>query len=107
MLKAIAHRIIIEPEKVEEMSKGGIAIPVLNKRAAMYATVSGKIVDIGPDAWKAFKPDILYAGLNVGDKVYIAKYAGKVVADLDNLDKDGFPKEYIVINDEDVVCKIV
>lgn len=98
--KAVGHRIIIKPDPVEEVSKGGIVIAV-DQKLEKGATVTGTIVDIGEDAWVAFKPKTEFAGLKIGDHVYIAKYAGKWIVDT------GTKEEFLVINDEDIVCKIL
>lgn len=100
MFKAIAFRIIVRPDPIEEKTKSGIVLAV-DKKLEMGACVTGTILDIGPDAWAAHKPSRPFAGLEVGDKVYFAKYAGKWVV-------DGITKEeFLVINDDDVVCKII
>jgi co-chaperonin GroES (HSP10) len=97
-LKAIAFRILIEPDPVEETTKSGIVLAI-NKVQEQGATVTGTIVDIGPDAWAAYKPSEKFAGLMVGDHVYFAKYAGKWVTDFET------GKEYLAINDDDIVCR--
>jgi co-chaperonin GroES (HSP10) len=100
MLKAIAFRIIVRPDPVETKTKSGIVLQV-NEDQYAGATTIGEIVEIGEDAWKAFNPRSAHAGLEVGDRVYYAKYAGKWVTDEDT------NKRLLVINDEDVVCKSI
>jgi co-chaperonin GroES (HSP10) len=102
MLKAIAHRIIIKPDPVEEVTSSGIVLAT-NKKLEQGATVIGTIVDIGEDAWKAFKPRTAYAGLNIGDRVFYAKYAGKMIQE----DPQNEDEIYLVVNDEDIVCKVI
>jgi len=98
MLKAIAFRIILKPDPVEEVTKSGIILTV-DKKQEQGATVTGTIVDIGPDAWAAYKPSEKFAGLVPGDHVYYAKYAGKWVTDFET------GEEYLVVNDDDIVCR--
>lgn len=91
----VGHRLLIKPWEPEEISDGGIVIATqstLKKEAA--AVKEGKIVGIGPNAWKAFDDGEPWA--KVGDIVVFAKYAGKF------LTISG--EDYIVINDEDIQC---
>lgn len=99
MVKATGFRAIVVPDTVEKMSKGGIAL-ALDERMEANAQVVGTLVDIGEDFATAFKPKTPQWGLRVGDKVFYAKYAGKWVKDPYN------GKEYLIINDEDIVCKV-
>lgn len=97
--KAVAHRVVILPDPIEEVSAGGIVVVTGdNIRLEKNAQVVGTILDIGPDAWTAFKPSQKHAGLKKGDKVFYAKYAGKWL-----------PKPFdglLVVNDEDIVAKV-
>lgn len=98
--KAIAHRVIVRPDKIEEKTKSGIVL-ALDMQLEKGARVSGTVVDIGEDVFAAFKPKTEFAGLKVGDKVWFAKYAGKLLVD---------PKtqeEFVVLIDEDIVVKYV
>lgn len=100
MFEAVAFRIVIRPDAVEKKTKSGLYLAV-DEAKEKGACVTGTIVDIGPDVFKAHKTVLPFAGLKVGDKVYFAKYAGKWVVDLDT------EEEFLVINDEDVCCKII
>ena len=97
MIKAVAFRIVVKPDPVEVKTKSGIVI-ALDEGQERRATVSGTIVDIGEDAWAAFKTKSPHAGLKIGDRVIYARYAGKWVKDPDT------EEEYVVMNDEDIVC---
>ena len=100
MLKAIAFRIILKPDPVEEVTKSGL---ILKKDVFLEkgATVTGTIVDIGPDAWQSYKPSLPFAGLQVGNHVYYAKYAGKWIRDQET------KEEFLVVNDDDIVAQII
>lgn len=103
MLKAIAFRIVVKPDAVkkEEKTLSGIVIASVDTdHDKKGATIRGTIVDIGPDAWKAYRPSQEFAGLKVGDVVYYAKYSGKLIKETDE------GEEFLVLNDEDVVCKV-
>jgi len=56
---------------------------------------SGEVIEIGPGC-----NDQYIGGIKVGDTIVFAKYAGKIVANPDDAED-----KYLVINDEDVVCK--
>jgi co-chaperonin GroES (HSP10) len=96
MLKAIAWRVLVKPDPIEEKTSGGIVL-ALDEKLEKGARMTGVIVDIGDDVF----PNSLteFAGLKVGDRIYFAKYAGKVVVDKNT------KEEYIVLNDEDCVVK--
>lgn len=98
-LKAVAFRVMVEVKEVEEKSKGGIVLAV-DKKMERNAYTEGVIIDIGPDAWAAFKTKEEFAGLKIGDRVFYAKYSGKWIQDPDS------GKEYLVLNDEDIVAKV-
>lgn len=91
-------RVLIEPEHLEKVTESGIILDVGEEwKRERAATVIGKIVAIGPSAWKGFDDGTAWA--KVGDRVYYARYSGKTI------EEDGEPK-YVIINDEDVQCII-
>lgn len=98
-LKAISFRVILKVKEVEEKTASGIVLAV-DKKLERQAYTEGTIIDIGPDAWAAFKPSQPFAGLNIGDRVFYAKYAGKWIQDPET------KEEFLVVNDEDIVCKV-
>lgn len=105
MMKLIplGHRVLIDPEfddglgEAEALTKAGFQLVGESVDMQRAATQIGRIVAIGSTAWK----DEGLGGhrwAEVGDLVYFAKYAHKIV-------KDG-EKEYFIVNDEDCQCKI-
>lgn len=95
--KAIGFRVVILPDSVEKTTASGIIISV-DDRLEKNAQVVGTILDIGEDAFAAYKPKTEFCGLKVGDKVFYAKYAGKWL-----------PGEFeglLVVNDDDIVAKV-
>lgn len=101
-LKAVAFRIIVKPDEiVEEKTAAGIVIAKLDSDSTLKAaTTVGTIVDIGEDAWSAHRPKSPFAGLKVGDRVFYAKYAGKMIKETEDSD------EVLVLIDEDIVAKV-
>jgi len=90
----VLHRLIVEPEEVETKTASGIILSV-NEKSERKAVERGEVLAIGDTAFKDFKADIIPT---VGDRIYFAKYAGKEVKDGD--------KDYLILNDEDVICII-
>ena len=70
-LKPLGSRVVIEPTEQEDVTAGGIVLPVTAKEKP----VKGKILSIGPgerdDEGKRIPMDV-----KVGDTVLYAKYAG-------------------------------
>lgn len=98
-LKVCGHRVLIDPNYKSDTTDAGIYVGHSDTFQREKGAVQiGIIVDIGPNAWLDFKPGDPWA--EVGDKVYFAKYAGKEV-------EAGNEKKYIIVNDEDVQCKII
>ena len=98
-VRAIGFRAILSPQEVETTTKGGLVL-ALDERLEMNAQVVGTIVELGPDFAKDYKPSLPAWGLKAGDKVFYARYAGKWIKD------PATQKEYLVVNDEDIVAKV-
>lgn len=107
-IKAVGHRVIIKGDKVETQTKSGIVLAVDAKREAQAAQ-KGTVMDIGPMAWKnaiyGYGIEGWAPWVNVGDRVYFARYSGKLIRD-GKLD-DPNMVEYFIINDEDVQVQIL
>jgi chaperonin GroES len=93
-LVPVLHRLIVEPEAIETKTASGIILTV-NEKAERKAVERGKVLAIGDTAFKDFKAGVIPV---IGDTIYFAKYAGKEVTE------DG--KDYLILNDEDVICII-
>ena len=100
-IKLLLHHVLVKASQVDETDEvirrakaAGIQVQLdqREKKAVEYGTV----LQVGPTAFKDYGrgPDIL----KVGDTVSFAKYAGKAVKDKD--------QEYLLLNDEDVLCVI-
>ena len=106
-LKAVAFRVLLKVKEVEKEKEiktdSGLVVKLamaVDEKLERQAYTEGTIVDIGEDAYAAFKPTTQYAGLKVGDRVYFAKYAGKWIDDPDT------KESFLVVNDEDIVAKV-
>jgi chaperonin GroES len=92
MIVPILHRVLVKVDEVETKTASGIVLAV-NEKREQAAAETGVVISIGDTAFKDFKAEVVP---NIGDKVYFAKYAGKVVKDVDGT-------EYTVLNDEDII----
>ena len=106
MLKPLLYRVLVKQFTVEETDplfaaakRAGIEIAQTEQRIRTEQAVDrGTVVGIGSVAFKEWGDNPV---VEVGDDVYFAKYAGKIV-------KDPFTAEkYLALNDEDLICKIV
>lgn len=100
-IKAIAHRVVIRVDEPKKKSAGGIDLSALDRKMEINDQTLGVILDIGEDVYAAFKPKREFAGLQVGDRVFFAKRAGKWC--LDPVTKE----EVLMVNDEDIVGKYI
>ena len=93
-LSPLADRIVITPLKQDEVTASGLVIPDTVKEKPQQ----GEVVAAGPgrldDNGKRVPLEV-----GVGDRILYAKYTGTEVK-LDN-------NEYIVLNEKDVLAKLV
>lgn len=95
MLIPLLHRVIVQPDNVETVTPGGIVLAIDPKKERTHVE-TGKVVSIGETVFKEFKAEVVPV---VGDRVYYAKYAGKIIKDTDNV-------EYLALNDDDLIAVI-
>lgn len=91
-LKPLGERVVIERQKAEEKSAGGIIIP---ETASKDKPVMGKVLAVGPGK---LTEDGKRVPLEVkeGDEVFFSKYAGT------DLKIDG--DEYLIINESEILA---
>ena len=93
-LVPLADRIVITPLKQDEMTASGLVIPDTAKEKPQQ----GEVVAVGPgrfdDNGKRVPIDVV-----TGDRILYAKYTGTEIK------LDG--EEYIVLNDKDILAKLV
>ncbi len=106
MLIPLLHRVLVKPTRLEEanetykkMKALGLAIPeTTDKKREERAVEVGTVIAVGDTAYRDFKADVIP---KVGDTVYYAKYAGKIMVDI-----LGTGEEFLGLNDEDVIAII-
>lgn len=98
--RPVGFLLLVKPDPVEDVTKGGIFLAV-DKKMERNAGTSGVVLGIGPEAFLAFGKA---AGLTYprpwvkeGDHIYYAKYAGKWIDDKET------GEELLFIRDEDVI----
>lgn len=97
-LQPVGHRVLVEPVLEDENGKTDWGFDMSHTdtyKREVAATERGRIVAIGPNAWKAYDDGAPWA--HVGDIVIFAKYGGKFVAHPESPEK-----KYVIINDDDV-----
>lgn len=101
-IKILLHHVLVKLDDATEADETyrrakacGIEL-ALDKRE-QKAVEYGTVVQIGPTAFKDLggSPDIL----KVGDRVSLTRYSGKSIVDSDNT-------EYVILNDQDILCTI-
>lgn len=86
-------KVLVKPDPVEEMTKGGIILADTTKEKSKYAATKGTLIAKGPNAFREWGEN--NAPID-GARILHAQYAGaRFKAD------DG--EDYIVMNDEDVI----
>lgn len=71
-LRPLADRLVVEPLEQEERTAGGLYIPETAKEKPQQ----GKVLAVGPGAYKENSSERIPVDVKKGDKVLFAKYAG-------------------------------
>jgi len=103
MIEPCGHRVLVRAEKLEEIdpvrkraAESGIVFSNHEDTLRAQAGVDrGTVVAVGPSAFKDFGGE---AWCKPGDFIAFAKYGGKMIEDMDTLEK------FIAMNDEDVIA---
>lgn len=88
-IKPLADRVIIQPAKAEEKTKGGIILP----DTAKEKPIEGTIVAVGPGRVTEDGKEIKMS-VKQGDKVLYGKYSGTEV----NIEGE----EYLIMRESDI-----
>ena len=99
MIKACGYRILIEVDDIGEMDDvykraraANIELPEHETERLKTSVQTGKVVDIGPLAFKAWEP--YQPWCEVGDVIYFKRYEG-ILEKVED-------KSYRIINDDDI-----
>ena len=89
------HHVLVLPDEVKEKTDGGIYYAPTGREQEQRAATKGRLVAIGPSAWKEFAKGEPWA--EVGDYISFAKYAS-----IEMEGSDG--KSYALLNDQDILA---
>ena len=90
--------ILVLPDKVEEITKGGIYMPEVVQSKEQAAATSGTLIAVGPSAWKDLDDGSPWA--TIGDHINYGRYAGVVMKGHDGVD-------YTLLNDNDILARLL
>jgi len=93
-IKPIGSRIVVEPEKVEEVTASGIVLP---DTASKEKPQRGKVVAVGSGKVTSDGKTITLP-VKVGDTVIFKKYSPTEI----EIEK----KEYFILDEEDILAKV-
>lgn len=100
-VEVCGHRVLLDvffdSNKVESGALAGFQLESDEAhKKSKAAAVTGKVVGVGPMAWRVFEKDDpnWTPWCKLGDVVYFAKYAAKFITVKD--------KTYVLVNDEDI-----
>lgn len=96
-IEPIEFKVLVEPHKVQERTKGGIVLPEVVLEKDQHASMEGIIAAVSPLAFTYEEWPKGYAKPVAGDTVIFARYSGITVKGNDGV-------EYRLMNDKDVVA---
>lgn len=96
----VGHRVLVQPDPVEEKSASGIVLAVGDtKKLEQNSQVIGTVLEIGEGAYKEFDSP----WCKVGDRVLYQRYAGMKVPD----GKGKYRDDLLVLNDLDITAVVL
>jgi len=96
-IEPLDMRVLVKPDPVEEVTKGGIIIIPDAVEKEKYATVDATLIAVGVNAWAEAKMHPAFTPPQPGQRVMIAKYGGVMRKGADG-------EDYRIMNDEDIVA---
>ena len=90
-------RILVKPDAVEEVTKGGIIRPDVVKDKAKYAATKATFIQAGENAFLEWGSDARKP--KPGDRVLFAQYSGA-------REKGADGEDYVLMNDKDLLAVI-
>jgi chaperonin GroES len=90
-------RILVKPDPVEEVTKGGIILADTTKDRQKYAATAGTLISVGDNAFQGW--DATSRKPCSGDRICYAQYSGA-----EQKGKDG--ERYVIMNDADLLAVI-
>lgn len=100
-VKPLGHRVLVEPDSIDNKTKGGIILPDEVRKQEAGAQVIGTVLDIGDTCWADSPTGEPWC--KVGDRVVFAKYAGMKIW---NPIEGKYRDDIILLNDLDITALI-
>jgi len=98
MMKVKGYRILVKPDEIEKVSKGGIVYAYTDERVERAALQTGRVAGVGNTAWQG--EAFAAPWCKEGDRILFSKHSGRFVVDPTD------DAEYLIMNDTDVLCVI-
>lgn len=95
-IKPLDVKVLVLPDVVEEVTKGGIILAPQFSDKQKFAVVKATLTAVGPNAFAEWGGD---NAPEAGSRILMAQYAGARVKGDDGQD-------YILMNDEDVIASL-
>ncbi len=92
------YNVVVKPDAVEEVTKGGIILPVSTADRDKLAADEGTLVAVSPHAFSYADWPEDEKPPKVGDRVVFAKYAGSLIKRGDT--------DYRIIKDKDIIAVV-
>jgi co-chaperonin GroES (HSP10) len=96
LISLLLHHVLIQLDEPEVKTASGIIIS-LDEKKERKAVEYGTVIQVGPRAFIDYGRDPSI--LSRGDRVCINRYSGKEVKDTDGT-------EYLIVNDQDILCVV-
>lgn len=99
-IEPLDQRVLVRPDPVEEVTKGGIFLPDSVQEKKKYEVVKATLIAAGMCAWSEAKAMRGFVAPEPGARVIISKYGGALMKGDDG-------EDYRLMNDEDVAAVMV
>lgn len=97
--------ILVKPDKFERKTASGLIVATeAEAEREDVARVEGILVAVGPAAWADYIDGEPWA--EVGDHIYFKRHIADRYVDKDDLDENGKPQIYFLMNDLNLLARI-
>ena len=104
-IKPCGHYVLVEPDGFEKVTESGIITATDHQaRREEVASVKGTLVAAGEIAWADYVGGEPWA--KVGDKVWFKRHVSDEIKDEKDIDEQGKPKTYFLLNDNDILAVV-
>lgn len=89
-------KVLVKPDEVEKVTKGGVHIPESAQDKAKYAGTKATLIAVGPNAFGEWGEG---NGIEPGARVLYAQYSGA-------RQKGDDGEDYVIMEDDDLICTV-